>query len=529
MTTNELRRRVELNHEYLVRLAGSDLRAFVQQAWHVLEPATTFRGNWHIDYVCEHLQAVTQGHITRLVINIPPRYGKSLLTSVFWPVWEWIQRPSGRWIFASYTESLAEKHSLDRRRVLESAWYTANWGQTVRLASDQRTKENFHNTRRGVMLAASMAGSVTGKGGDRIVIDDPHSPEQAESELQRTHVLTRFRQTFSTRLDDKEKGAIVVIMQRLHVGDLTGLCLDEGYQHVCLSAIATTKATFVFPITGRIKERQPEEPLWPERENGAALTQMERALGAYGFAGQYQQAPVPPRGGFFDRQWWRFFDEPPSGGQIFQSWDLSFKGGDNNDYVVGIIVRREGAVVHILDRYKKKASFVETCDAIKTMRARYPTTCAVLVEDAANGPAVVDSLQKDIPGLIAVAPEGGKHARAAAASRQVEAGQVLLPSPYGPSGEGRPDRVWVRDFIETCALFPRAPHDDDVDALSQLVVYFLNHQHVEPASSLREPDPSYVPRFSVFPDNPRAPWRRPQGRLSEYMFGESRLRPGQCD
>jgi hypothetical protein len=165
---------------------------------------------------------------------------KSLLVSVFWPTWEWIRYPSRRWIFASYSEALSLKHSLDRRTLLQSDWYQARWGVTMQLASDQNVKGEFQNTQRGVMIATSVSGSITGKGGDRIVVDDLHNPQQAESEAQRETALTYFRQTLSTRLDHQRTGATVVVMQRLHERDLSAVCLELGYTHVCLPAAAET-------------------------------------------------------------------------------------------------------------------------------------------------------------------------------------------------------------------------------------------------------------------------------------------------
>ena len=154
---------------------------------------------------------MTAGHIRRLLINVPPRSMKSLLVSVLWPTWEWIRWPGGRWIFACYADALATKHSVDRRTVLQSTWYQARWGDRIQLASDQNVKGEFQNTKRGVMLATSIGGSITGKGGDRIVADDLHNPLQAESDAQREAALSYFRQTLSTRLDNKKTGAIVVV------------------------------------------------------------------------------------------------------------------------------------------------------------------------------------------------------------------------------------------------------------------------------------------------------------------------------
>jgi predicted phage terminase large subunit-like protein len=470
--TRPNRRRFAAGQDALLeRRSTRLLRTFVEWAWPVLEPATPFQPNWHIDLLCEHLEAVTAGNCRRLVINIPPRHGKSLLVSVLWPCWEWIQHPTTRWLFVSYSDSLASRHALDRRRLLRSDWYRAHWGHIVRLTRDQQQKAEFHNTRRGMMVATSVGGSITGKGGNRLVLDDPHNPLQAESDVQRQRAVDFYKHTLSTRRDDPARDAVVLVMQRLHTRDLAAELLELGFDHVCLPALAPTRTTIVFPRSGRSMVRDADTPLWPARESVAQLEAQRRVLGSYGFAGQYQQEPVPRSGGLFQRRWWGWYDDAPEElDDVMQSWDLSFKDGDGSDYVVGLVAGRVGVAVYLLDRFKAKASFVETCYAIDAMVARYPEASTVLIEDAANGPAVVDALRQKIRGLIAVRPEGGKLARAAAVQPQVEAGQVYLPRPRLSDGREIFGRGWVDDFIDTCAVFPKGAHDDDVDALTQLLV-----------------------------------------------------------
>jgi predicted phage terminase large subunit-like protein len=408
---------------------------------------------------------------------------KSLLTSVLWPCWEWIRRPSARWIFVSYAESLANRHSLDRRRLIRSDWYQRRWGQSVRLTKDQHAKLEFHNTRRGAMVAASVGGAVTGKGGNRIVLDDPHNPTQAESDTQRDRAIEFFNTTISTRLDDPRRDAIVLVMQRLHTRDLTAVCLDHGFEHLCLPAVASTRTVIDFPRSRRTFTREVDDVLWPERQTRAELDQQRSVLGSYGFSGQYQQQPVPRTTDMFRREWWEWYDVlTVKFDQVLQSWDLSFKDGDSADYVVGLVAGRVGARVYILDRFKAKASFVASCEAIKQMVARYPLTREVLIEEAANGAAVVDVLRQQIRGIIAVKPDGGKFARACAVQPQLEARQVYLPRFRWPDGQRRSEFAWVEDFVETCAVFPKGDHDDDVDALSQLLL----RCHKKPGVSARQ-------------------------------------------
>jgi predicted phage terminase large subunit-like protein len=506
MKRHDPHRHAALQDELLTREATKRLRVFLELAWPILEPAAPFLPNWHIDLLCEYLEAVTAGQITRLVINMPPRYGKSQLVSVMWPVWEWLHRPSRKWLFASYSEALAYKHSQDRRRILRDSWFQQRWGG-VRLTREQQAKAEIQNTRRGVMAAVSMGGAVTGRGGNRLVIDDPHSPEQAESDVLRQQALTRFAQHLATRIDDKAHDAIIVVMQRLHEEDVTALCLELDYEHLCLPAYEPAPRTIVFPMSGRRFERQPDEPLWPAREGPAELAELRRTLGSHAFSAQYLQQPVPRVGGYFPREWWNRYDVPPTEGQVVQSWDLSFKDGPGSDYVVGLVARRVGADVYLLGRHKSKASFTETLRAIREMLERYPETSAVLVESAANGEAVVDALKREVRGLIPVLPRGGKTARANAVGPWVQARQVYLPRTTTATGLIRPEHAWAVDFEDNCAAFPKGAHDDDVDAFTQLLVWLMEHSTAEPASAMRPPEPILPTRPkipSVFPR--RRPW-----------------------
>ena len=192
-------------------------------------------------------------------------------------------------------------------------------------------------------------------------------------------------------------------------------------------------------------------------------------LGSAAFAGQYQQRPAPAGGLIFQRDWFRYYDELPSGLEIAQSWDMAFKDNKDSDYVVGLVAGRRGADIYLIDRVKGQWAFSESCRQVEALTRRYPDTGTILIEDAANGPAIIDALTHRIPGIIAVSPEGGKLARAHAAQPRVEAGNVYLPNPR-PHGTLIPERAWVEDFLHQLTVFPHGAHDDDVDAFTQLLV-----------------------------------------------------------
>lgn len=464
-------------YDGLVRIEGAqlstDFRSYLREAWATVEPAE-FVPSWHVDVIAEHLEAVSRGEIHRLIINIPPRTGKSIEASVLWPTWEWTSNPVLRWMFVSYSGGLSNKHSVERRNVIESDWFQARWGDRFRLSSDQNVKTEFTNDARGAMFATSIGGTATGYGGDRIVLDDPHNVKEAESDDVREGVITAYRRTFSTRLNDPKTGAIVVIMQRLHERDLTGYLLAEEpgvWTHVCLPMEFEKKHFAVYPKDPRTEDG---DLLCPERMGPAEVASGKKALGSYGAAGQYQQRPSPASGGIFQRGWWKYFDLPTepealswwlAGMDVVGvSWDMAFKDEKGSDYVAGLVGARKGSEIYLLDLVCEQMGFSASCAAVVSLSAKWPTATSKWVEDKANGPAVIDYLRRTVPGLIAVEPRGSKIARAQAASPFVEAGNVHI----------RRDAPWASDFVEELAGFPRVAHDDRTDAFTQLADRLMN-------------------------------------------------------
>jgi predicted phage terminase large subunit-like protein len=292
-------------------------------------------------------------------------------------------------------------------------------------------------------------------------------------------------------LNDKKKGAIVVVMQRLHEDDISGYCLKEsGYTHLCLPGIAEERQIITFPISLKQIIREEKDILWPEREGQKELDEMKKALGTYGFSGQYQQSPSPAEGGTFKKWWWRYWkpkgmvlppvpvkdkdgntyhieaiDLPDRFDRKLQSWDLAFKKKEDTDFISGQAWANSGASIFLLDRVSDRWSFTETLKAITDFSAKHPDIILKLVEDKANGPAVIDMLHHIVGGIVPVEPEGSKEARAQAVTPICESGNVYLPHPLLHD--------WVNDIIEQCAKFPKVTHDDDVDSLSQALYRFI--------------------------------------------------------
>ena len=219
--------------------AERTLPAFIEQAWHVIEPGITYVDNWHIHLIGEYMEAVNRGEIRRLVINMPPRHMKSLEATVCYPVWTWIKHPEKRFIKVSYSDSLSRKHNILARDIIKSPWFQENWGDVIQLKDDVNRQNEFKNTHQGFMFSTSIGGALTGEGGDVIIIDDPQNPLMANSEVEREASINFFKNTLQTRLNDPQTGAFIIIMQRLHENDLTGHILSEdlGYEHLCLPEI----------------------------------------------------------------------------------------------------------------------------------------------------------------------------------------------------------------------------------------------------------------------------------------------------
>jgi len=438
-----------------------DFLAFAKRGWEVLEPGTPLLVNWHHELLAEYLTAVAHGSIRRLIVNMPPRHTKSRFTTVLWPCWVWATQPATNWIFGSYAASLSTSHSVDRRTLLVSDWYRSLWGHRVQFTKDQDQKTLYQNTARGQMFSTSVGGTVLGMGADNIVVDDPHNPQQVLSDVERPTALRWFDQQLSTRLNDPKTGAIIVIMQRLHEADLTGhLAEHQGvWSHLTLRSEAETDERIVFPISGRVVERRQGDVLDATRFGKAVLEDQKRQMGSWSYAGQFQQRPTPLGGGIFKRDWFvkRWHTQPERFDELVQSWDCAFKETQDSDYVVGQLWGRVGATFFLLDQVRDHMSFTATVNTIANLPPIWKQAGAKLVEDKANGTAVIDTLKHRVSGLIAVEPEGGKVARAQAVSPLCEAQNVVLPA----------EAPWLHDFLHEVCAFPGAAHDDQVDAMTQ--------------------------------------------------------------
>lgn len=443
-----------------------DRQAFVHKVFHALNHAQTFKPNWHHLAMLHALARVQNGEINRLIITLPPRNLKSIIGSVAWPALLLGLDPSLSIICASYSNELALKFSRDCRAVMMSDWYRSLFPGTV-LSRERNSEAEFMTTRRGGRMATSVGGTLTGRGGDILIIDDPLKPDEAMSETARRNVLEWFGNTVVSRLNDKVDGSIVVIMQRLHEEDLAGHLLEQGgWEHLSLPAIADQQER-VSIGPDRFFERLPGSVLHPAHEPLSALEQIKHAQGSYTFSAQYQQQPVPAEGMLVRREWLRRYTVAPTrarGDQVIQSWDTASKDGALNDWSVCITALRRKRRLYVLDVLRAKLTFPQLRSrAIRHARASQADV--LLIEDAASGTHLLQQLRHDapsgVPRPIRVKPDGDKVTRMSVQTHQIEAGQLLLPK----------DAPWLAAFEHELLGFPGTKHDDQVDALAQLLAW----------------------------------------------------------
>ena len=436
----------------------SNFGSFIERTLGSVDPSAKFLSNWHIDAIAEYLEATRKSEITRLIINMPPRALKSVCVSVAWPAWLMGHDPAIKIMAASYAQGLSLKHSMDTKLIVNSRWYERAF-PNVELVMGENEKHKFVTNQRGFRFATSVGGTATGEGGDVLIIDDPLNPLQAASKKERDYANIWFDQTFSTRLNDKAKGRIVVVMQRLHAEDLSGHLLAKNcWEHLCLPAIAESKTIIEI---GQFKYiRETGDLLHSNRENESLIARAKNDLGSFGFAAQYQQSPMIEKGGMIENEWFSrydYFDFTKNAENIVQSWDTAIKAGAANDASVCVTFAENEGSHYLIDVLSIKAEYPELKRNILRLAEHYQPT-AILIEDKASGQSLLQDLRREtnLP-LIARMPRGDKVTRLATVSPLIESGKILLPK-YSP---------WLAEFEEELFAFPNAPHDDQVDAFSQ--------------------------------------------------------------
>ncbi len=443
-----------------------DLPSFIHRSFQLVSPGAPFRHNWHLDAIAWHLRQCFHRRVRRLVITMPPRNLKSICASVAFPAWALGQDPTLRFVAASYSQELAAKHARDCRAVLQSPWYREAFPRT-RLDPAKNTEFEFETTARGGRLSTSVGGTLTGRGGDFIVIDDPMKPAEAMSEAKRAAVQEWYDCTLYSRLDDRTRGVIVVVMQRLHLDDLVGHVLGKEYWvHLDLPAIAEAPQR-VRVADDLWHQRAIGDVLHPAREPLAELERLRATLGSHAFEAQYQQQPVPADGGLVKWRWFRTYGRAPDrqpGDEVIQSWDTANKAGERNDYSVCTTWLMRDEACYLLDLHRERLEFPALKRRVAALRRQHGAD-AVLIEDRGSGTQLIQALLEEGLHAIAVAPEADKATRLCAQSLHIEAGRVLLPA----------EASWLDEFRTELLRFPQGRHDDQVDSLSQFLAWAADH------------------------------------------------------
>jgi predicted phage terminase large subunit-like protein len=480
------------------------LAEFVKSAWHVIEPEQPYVHGWHIDFICAHLEAITRGEMldddtyyNRLLINVPPGTMKSLLVGVFWPAWEWGPQnmPSMRYVCASHSLELALRDSLRMRRLVSSEWYQSHWGDTVKLVADQNAKGKFETTATGSRQACAFTG-ITGYRGDRVIIDDPHSVDDANSDAKRLSVTNLFKEAVTSRLNNPDKSAIVVVMQRLHELDVSGVILDAGgmgYDHIMLPMRYDPLRAQPTMLGYEDPREEDGELLFPDRFPEHVVDRDEAAMGPYATAGQYAQSPEPRGGGIVQDAWWQLWDRPeyPPIEYIVASLDTAYTTKAENDpsalTVWGVFGgSSDSAATRMVDRYGRPMDVTRSIQSsslgpVPKAMLMYAWQDKLEVHDLTN--KVADICKRMKVDVLLIENKAAGHS-VAQEMRRLFGNEDFVVQMYDPKtldkvarlysvqhifSEGMvyaPNKDWAEMVIRQTSSFPRGKHDDLVDTVS---------------------------------------------------------------
>src|SRR5277367_276454 len=450
-------------YEFLLR---HDFKTFAGRCFQDLNPQTDLAMNWHLEVIAAKLTEVREGKIRRLIINLPPRHLKSLMASIAFPAWCLGLDPAAQILCVSYAQDLADKLARDCRGIMTSPWYRKIF--PTRLAPHRQAVQEFITTGQGYRLATSTGGVLTGRGADIIVIDDPLKPEEAFSDTQRKTANEWYDHTLYSRLNDKRRGAIVIVMQRLHEDDLVGHVLaQEPWEIVRFPAIA--EADEVHEVETILKTRsftrRRGEALHPTREPLDILDRIRRTIGEYNFAGQYQQSPAPLGGGLVKAEWFKRYRQselPERFDRIVQSWDTANKATELSDFSVCTTWGVKDKELFLLAVFRQKLEYPALKRAVREQLGLFKAT-VVLIEDKASGTQLRSELIKD--GCHAVTryqPTTDKIMRLHAQTALIENGFVRIP-------ENAP---WLAEYLHELTVFPKGKHDDQADSTAQFLDWY---------------------------------------------------------
>lgn len=440
-------------------LLRQDMYSFISKAFGTVVPGAQFFGNWHLQAIAYHLELVEQDCINRLIITLPPRSLKSISASVAFPAWLLGRDPTRRIVCVSYADALAGKHASDMRRLMQSEWYQEVFPGT-RIDPKKSRLQDMTTTDGGYRLSTSVGGSLTGRGGDIIILDDPHKAHEVESDVSRESVIDWYKNTLLSRLNHPED-PIILIMQRLHEEDLAGHLLATGeWDHLNLPAVAEEEEWIE---VGWDEDdwyvRQEGELLHPERVSQKNLDELKSELGPYVYEAQYQQRPAPLGGGIIKWDWFEFYDRVPHrqpDDQVVQCWDPAMSITEHADYSVCTTWLLRGDRFYLIDVVRVQLEHPQLVSRI-LLEARRHKPNLILMETLGHGKALFDDVRRHVGiRMMGTRPEGDKVSRMVGESSAIYAGYVYLPK----------EAPWLMDLRREIVAFPKGKHDDQVDSIS---------------------------------------------------------------
>lgn len=458
---------VENPRRILNALTRRSLTAFVQKSFSTLNPGATYLHNWHIDVLCHELEKCLTGETKRLIVTLPPRHLKSICASVAFPAWVLGKAPSKKIICASYSNDLSRQLSGQFRTVVQADWYR-NLFPRMRIKKGHNTEAEIGTTQNGSRFATSVDGTLTGRGGDILIIDDPIKAGGVLSPTERTRVNDWYDQTLYSRLDNRKDGIIIIVMQRLHVNDLVGHVLEKENWTVVNMPVIAVEPTIHHLGVGQTHERHPGDLLHADRMGHKEIDDVRRNLAPFTYEAQYQQQPVPPGGYLIKREWLHRYEPdalPERFDDIVQSWDCASSLSEKADYSVGLTFGIKDHQAYLIDVVRDRLDFPHLKRKVIDHYDKHKAS-VLIIENANSGTALWQELRQD--GRIrpiSWKPKVNKETRAEGVTSFIEGGRVLFPEKAD----------WIDDFVNELLSFPQATHDDQVDALTQFLDWFRQH------------------------------------------------------
>ena len=448
---------MEIKRQIADVLYRNSLGAFCYRAFEELHPGQRLVSNWHVDVICYDIEKRVRGEgRKRLILNLPPRTLKSFIVSICLPAWLLGRDPTTRLICASYSRELAEKFSRECRALMDTAFYKRVFSRT-RLNPKKSTEGEFESTQRGYRLATSVGGTLTGRGGNVLIIDDPIKADDANSQVALEGANEWFRNTALSRLDSPKESLIIVTMQRLHQNDLSGMLIEQGWPSLAIPATAVEPADYLIS-KGETYHRPKGELLQPNRDSLEAFEEIKQQVGSRIWTAQYQQNPTPAEGNMVRASWLARYDfdlEQVTFSRVIISCDPAGKAGVRNDYTAVTVFGILNNLVHLLEVVRGHWTVMQMHERIITLVTKWKSDL-VIIEDTSSGMGLIQLLKGySRANVIGRRPDTDKENRMARHQGRFEAGKILLPK----------EAPWLADFENELLAFPNARHDDQVDAL----------------------------------------------------------------